>query len=83
VPFSTYVARLKEAMAKALAAFYPLAGRVGIDDDGWVQIYCNGESPLFVVARSYLTAKSINFSNKYRIEPELRGSSLFVVGRRS
>ncbi|CAD6232745.1 unnamed protein product [Miscanthus lutarioriparius] len=38
------VARLKEAMARALVAFYPLAGRLGINnDDGRMEISCNGE----------------------------------------
>jgi shikimate O-hydroxycinnamoyltransferase len=63
------VVRLKSAMAKALVAFYPLAGRLGAGDDGRVQIYCNGEGPLFVVARSFVTANSINFSKP---SPELR-----------
>jgi shikimate O-hydroxycinnamoyltransferase len=46
------VARLKESMAKALVPFYPLAGRLGADSDGRVQIDCNAEGALFVVARS-------------------------------
>ncbi|CAD6225391.1 unnamed protein product [Miscanthus lutarioriparius] len=34
-------ARLKEAMAKALVAFYPLASRLGFDNDGRLEISCN------------------------------------------
>ena len=47
------VARLKEAMARALVAFYPLAGRLGVNDaDGRMEISCNGEGALFVVAQA-------------------------------
>ncbi|CAO2204932.1 unnamed protein product [Urochloa humidicola] len=53
------VARLKEAMAKALVAFYPLAGRLGVDGSGRTQIDCNGEGALFVVARSDVTIDDI------------------------
>ncbi|TVU25982.1 hypothetical protein EJB05_28506, partial [Eragrostis curvula] len=44
------VARLKEALAKALVAFYPLAGRLDIDNEGRTEIICNNEGVLFVVA---------------------------------
>ncbi|KAL6870766.1 hypothetical protein ACP4OV_014614 [Aristida adscensionis] len=50
------VARLKEAMAKTLVPFYPLAGRFDVDGDGRVVVSCNDEGVLFVVARSSLTA---------------------------
>ncbi|CAL4964748.1 unnamed protein product [Urochloa decumbens] len=53
------VARLKEAMAKALVAFYPLAGRLGVDSSGRTEIDCNGEGALFVVARSDVTIDEI------------------------
>jgi hypothetical protein len=68
------VARLKEAMAKALVAYYPLAGRLGVDDDGRAEISCNGEGALFVVARSRcLTAQDVDCSKP---SPEL--NSMFV-----
>lgn len=63
------VSRLKAAMAKALVAFYPLAGRLAVDDDGRIEINCNGEGALFVVARSELTAD--DFSD-LKPSPELR-----------
>lgn len=64
------VARIKEGMAKALVAFYPLAGRLGTnDDDGRAQISCNGEGALFVVARSCLKSEDLDFSKP---SPELR-----------
>ncbi|KXG31859.1 hydroxycinnamoyltransferase 4 [Sorghum bicolor] len=69
------VARLKEAMARALVAFYPLAGRLGVNDaDGRMEISCNGEGALFVVAQADdLTADDVK---KFKPSPELR--RLFV-----
>ncbi|XP_058067699.1 shikimate O-hydroxycinnamoyltransferase-like [Magnolia sinica] len=46
--FDTHV--LKEALSKALVPFYPMAGRLGRDVDGRIQIDCNGEGVLFVEA---------------------------------
>ncbi|XP_062233435.1 hydroxycinnamoyltransferase 4-like [Phragmites australis] len=43
---------LKDSLARALVAFYPLAGRLGLDDTGRVQIDCTGEGAVFVTARS-------------------------------
>ncbi|XP_066319633.1 hydroxycinnamoyltransferase 4-like isoform X2 [Miscanthus floridulus] len=63
------VARLKEAMARALVAFYPLAGRLGVEEDGRLEISCNGEGALFVVSRCYLAAQDIDFSKP---SPQLR-----------
>ncbi|OEL38348.1 Shikimate O-hydroxycinnamoyltransferase [Dichanthelium oligosanthes] len=67
------IARLKEGIAKALAAFYPFAGRLGVSDDGRAQISCNGEGALFVVARSCIKSNDLDFSKP---SPELR--RLFV-----
>ncbi|GJN04617.1 hypothetical protein PR202_ga22181 [Eleusine coracana subsp. coracana] len=63
------VGRLKAAMAKALVSFYPLAGRLDIDDNGRWEISCNGEGALFVVARSNL---SVNEFNHIKPSPKLR-----------
>ncbi|XP_031274326.1 shikimate O-hydroxycinnamoyltransferase-like [Pistacia vera] len=43
---------LKEVLSKALVAFYPLAGRLGKDENGRLQIECNGEGALFVEAET-------------------------------
>ncbi|EOA36665.1 hypothetical protein CARUB_v10011977mg [Capsella rubella] len=41
---------LKDALSKALVPFYPVAGRLKKDDDGRIEIDCNGAGVLFVVA---------------------------------
>ncbi|KAF8662817.1 hypothetical protein HU200_055395 [Digitaria exilis] len=57
-------------MAKALVAFYPLAGRLGVDSDGRIEISCNGEGALFVVARAAeLTIEDVK---DFKPSPELR-----------
>ncbi|XP_062007954.1 shikimate O-hydroxycinnamoyltransferase-like [Rosa rugosa] len=43
---------LKHALSKALVPFYPMAGRLKRDDDGRIEIDCNGEGVLFVVAET-------------------------------
>ncbi|KAJ0030104.1 hypothetical protein Pint_14407 [Pistacia integerrima] len=43
---------LKEALSKALVGFYPLAGRLGRDENGRLQIECNGEGALFMEAET-------------------------------
>ncbi|KAJ4798657.1 HXXXD-type acyl-transferase family protein [Rhynchospora pubera] len=50
---------LKSALAKTLVLFYPLAGRHVVG--GSNQIDCNAEGVLFQVARSEVTADSIQF----------------------
>uniref|UniRef100_A0A7N0TI89 Shikimate O-hydroxycinnamoyltransferase n=1 Tax=Kalanchoe fedtschenkoi TaxID=63787 RepID=A0A7N0TI89_KALFE len=41
---------LKEALSKVLVPFYPMAGRLKRDEDGRIEIECNGEGVLFVEA---------------------------------
>ncbi|KAE8669246.1 Shikimate O-hydroxycinnamoyltransferase [Hibiscus syriacus] len=43
---------LKEALSKILVPFYPVAGRLGFDENGRLEILCNGEGVLFVEAES-------------------------------
>ncbi|EAZ09138.1 hypothetical protein OsI_31408 [Oryza sativa Indica Group] len=47
--------RLREALARALVPFYPLAGRLAAGPGGRLEIDCNGEGALFVVARADFT----------------------------
>ncbi|KAF5749497.1 shikimate O-hydroxycinnamoyltransferase-like [Tripterygium wilfordii] len=48
---------LKDSLSKVLVPFYPLAGRLGWDPDGRIQVNCNGEGALFVEA---YTTSAIN-----------------------
>ncbi|KAJ7962737.1 hydroxycinnamoyl-CoA shikimate/quinate hydroxycinnamoyl transferase [Quillaja saponaria] len=43
---------LKEALSKALVPFYPMAGRLRRDEDGRVEIDCNGQGVLFIEAET-------------------------------
>lgn len=43
---------LKEALSKVLVPFYPMAGRLGRDQKGRIEIKCNGEGVLFVEAET-------------------------------
>ncbi|PON74938.1 Transferase [Parasponia andersonii] len=43
---------LKEALSKVLVSFYPMAGRFSLDSSGRLEIECNDEGALFVVAES-------------------------------
>ncbi|KAK8952174.1 Shikimate O-hydroxycinnamoyltransferase [Platanthera zijinensis] len=52
-------AKLKNALALALVPFYPMAGRLARDDDGRVEINCNGEGVLFVVAETDSTVDDL------------------------
>nr|AFP49814.1 caffeoyl-CoA quinic acid caffeoyl transferase 4 [Coffea arabica] len=43
---------LKEALSNVLVSFYPMAGRLARDEEGRIEIDCNGEGVLFVEAES-------------------------------
>ncbi|CAL1358718.1 unnamed protein product [Linum trigynum] len=38
---------MKDALSKALVPFYPMAGRLGRDNNGRLELDCNGEGVLF------------------------------------
>ncbi|XP_037458109.1 putrescine hydroxycinnamoyltransferase 1-like [Triticum dicoccoides] len=65
--------RLKGALARALVLFYPLAGRLRREGEGGrLQIDCNGEGALFVVARAPDVAGEDLFGSGYEPSPEIR-----------
>ncbi|KAJ6422843.1 hypothetical protein OIU84_027758 [Salix udensis] len=50
---------LKEALRKVLVPFYPVAGRLARDENGRIEINCNGEGVLFVVADTDSTTEEL------------------------
>ncbi|OAY69360.1 hydroxycinnamoyltransferase 4-like [Ananas comosus] len=52
--YSTFfcVETVKAALAKTLAIYYPLAGKLAVDESGRMEVHCTGEGALFVVAKS-------------------------------
>ncbi|KAK3130118.1 hypothetical protein QOZ80_6BG0489160 [Eleusine coracana subsp. coracana] len=52
-------ARLREALARALVPFYPLAGRLATGPGGRIEIDCTGEGALFSVARADFTGDEV------------------------
>uniref|UniRef100_A0A6N2LAK8 Shikimate O-hydroxycinnamoyltransferase n=1 Tax=Salix viminalis TaxID=40686 RepID=A0A6N2LAK8_SALVM len=50
---------LKEALRKVLVPFYPVAGRLARDENGRIEINCNGEGVLFVVADTESTTEEL------------------------
>ncbi|KAK9275341.1 hypothetical protein L1049_022605 [Liquidambar formosana] len=45
----------KRALSNILVKFYPMAGRLGRDEDNRIEVQCNGEGVLFVVAQTGAT----------------------------
>ncbi|GLT43609.1 hypothetical protein SLA2020_175480 [Shorea laevis] len=43
---------LKEALSNVLVPFYPMAGRLGRDESGRIEIICNAEGVLFIEAEA-------------------------------
>ncbi|KAM0831585.1 hypothetical protein ACQ4PT_065429 [Festuca glaucescens] len=75
------VAKLKKSMAKALVPFYPLAGRLGTDSDGRIEVNCNAEGALFVVAHSDRTVEDFSDSPELRklLCPRVQPSSVILA----
>ncbi|KAK0595170.1 hypothetical protein LWI29_004229 [Acer saccharum] len=51
---------LKETLSKALVPFYPVAGRLGCDENGRLEIQCNAEGVLFVEAETESAVDDFN-----------------------
>ncbi|KAM0913304.1 hypothetical protein ACQ4PT_012249 [Festuca glaucescens] len=69
-PATVSTDRLRAALAKALVPFYPLAGRLGVDEGGRLQIDCHGKGALYVVATADCTGEDL-FGN-YVPSPQVR-----------
>ena len=50
--FSFEAKALKDAMSKVLVPFYPVSGRLGRDDNGRLEIYCNNKGVMFIEAET-------------------------------
>ncbi|KAA3472200.1 shikimate O-hydroxycinnamoyltransferase-like [Gossypium australe] len=68
--------RLKEALSKILVLFYPIAGRLGYDENGRLEIICNAEGVLFVEAETtsvmeHLIGDFTENSQVFRLVPKV------------
>ena len=61
---------LKEALSKVLVPFYPMAGHFRLDDSRRIEIDCNEESVLFVVAE---TDSVLDELGDFAPTPKVRG----------
>ncbi|KAH9688005.1 Shikimate O-hydroxycinnamoyltransferase [Citrus sinensis] len=60
---------LKEALSKVLVPFYPVAGRLGRDQNGRIEIKCNGQGVLFVEAEtSYVLDDLSDFESSFELQ---------------
>ncbi|PPR83576.1 hypothetical protein GOBAR_AA37136 [Gossypium barbadense] len=64
--------RLKETLSKILVPFYPIAGRLGYDENGRLEIICNAEGVLFVEAETtsvmeHLIGDFTDYSQVFRL----------------
>ncbi|KAK4483377.1 hypothetical protein RD792_010563 [Penstemon davidsonii] len=67
---------IQAALARALVAFYPVAGRLNTNEDGRVEINCNGEGVLFVEAESDGVLDDLG---DFTPKPELKISLIPIV----
>ncbi|MBA0779806.1 hypothetical protein Gotri_004011 [Gossypium trilobum] len=70
------IGRLKEALSKILVPFYPIAGRLGYDENGRLEIRCNAEGVLFVEAETtsvmeHLIGDFTDYSQVFRLVPKV------------
>ncbi|KAJ0966463.1 hypothetical protein J5N97_027601 [Dioscorea zingiberensis] len=59
----------QEGLGKALVTFYPLAGRLSLDEDGRLEVDCNAEGALFSVASAHCTVEGFG---DFRPSPAVR-----------
>ena len=61
---------LKEALSKALVHFYPIAGRLKINEDGRIEIERNGKGVLFIEAETDAVLDDLgDFAPTMRLKP--------------
>ncbi|KAL4386118.1 hypothetical protein GQ457_09G013230 [Hibiscus cannabinus] len=68
--------RLKESLSQILVPFYPIAGRLGYDENGRLEISCNAQGVLFVEAETssvmdHLIGDFSDSSQVFRLVPEV------------
>ncbi|XXG58607.1 hypothetical protein AAC387_Pa04g0881 [Persea americana] len=61
---------LEEALSKALVHYYPIAGRLKINEDGRIEIECNGKGVLFIEAETDAVLDDLgDFAPTMRLKP--------------
>ncbi|KAJ4709562.1 Hydroxycinnamoyl-CoA shikimate/quinate hydroxycinnamoyl transferase [Melia azedarach] len=61
---------LKAALSNVLVSFYPVAGRLSKDENGRIEIDCNGEGVLFVEAETSCEIDDLgDFSDGFKLLP--------------
>lgn len=74
---------VKESLSKVLVEFHPVAGRLARDKNGRLEINCNGEGVLFVVAEMDAAMSDLgeNFlpNQKHQLVPQLDYSSADIT----
>ncbi|KAK4850668.1 hypothetical protein QYF36_008824 [Acer negundo] len=65
---------LKKALSCALVQFFPMAGRLGLDENGRLEIWCNGDGVLFVEA----DLNDVTFDDLEDFTPSLKLQELLV-----
>ncbi|KAK8524719.1 hypothetical protein V6N12_029577 [Hibiscus sabdariffa] len=68
--------KLKEALSRILVPFYPVAGRLGLDESGRLEITCNAQGVLFVEAETssvmeHLIGDFSENSQTFRLVPQV------------
>ncbi|KAL4388884.1 hypothetical protein GQ457_09G004760 [Hibiscus cannabinus] len=68
--------KLKEALSRTLVPFYPIAGRLGLDESGRLEITCNAQGVLFVEAEAssvmeHLIGDFTDNSQVFRLVPRV------------
>ncbi|KAG4143589.1 hypothetical protein ERO13_D06G200250v2 [Gossypium hirsutum] len=67
--------RVKEGLSKVLVPFYPIAGRLGYDENGRLEIICKDEGVLFVEAETSSVLEDLigngDFTHNFHLVPKV------------